>query len=55
MPQLVVCKNCGHLLYKGIDLKPVDEIIQLNGGFCPKCGRKLVFFISEVEIIPLET
>ncbi|WP_309491955.1 hypothetical protein [Candidatus Hecatella orcuttiae] len=54
MPQLAVCKDCGHLLYKGVDLKPAEEIIQLNGGTCPKCGRKLEFFIDNVEIFPVE-
>lgn len=54
MPQTIVCKNCGKLLYKGIELKPAEEIIQRNGGHCPSCGRKLTFNIEEVEIIPLK-
>ncbi len=53
MPQTVVCKQCGHLLYKGVELKPPTEIIQRNGGVCPRCGRKLTFRIEDVEIIPI--
>lgn len=55
MPQTIVCKNCGKLLYSGIELKPAEEIIQRNGGQCPSCGRKLAFNIEDVEIIPLES
>ena len=52
MPQFVSCKDCGYLLYKGIELKSADEIIMRNGGVCPNCGRKLSFSMENVEILP---
>jgi len=54
MPQIVVCKGCGYEFYRGIELKPPEEIIERNGGVCPKCGKKLLFKIEDVEIIPIE-
>jgi len=38
-----------------MELKPADEIIEFNGGHCPKCGKELVFEIEGVEITALET
>jgi len=35
-----------------MELKPPVEVIQANGGHCPKCGKKLNFEIEKVEIIP---
>jgi len=28
--------------------------MQVNGGYCPKCGKKLNFEIEKVEITPAE-
>ncbi|MHC1590166.1 MAG: hypothetical protein ACXQTQ_04310 [Candidatus Hecatellaceae archaeon] len=50
MPQIVVCKSCGHTIYQGVELKSAEEVIQMVGGQCPKCGRKLAFSIEDVEI-----
>ncbi len=55
MPQTIICEGCGHLLYKGVELKPPDEIIQRNGGVCPNCGKKLVFKIENVEVLPVNS
>ncbi|MFQ5762263.1 MAG: hypothetical protein ACE5PO_04430 [Candidatus Bathyarchaeia archaeon] len=38
-------------MYRGLELRPADEIIQQSGGLCPTCGRKLNFSVDEVEII----
>jgi DNA-directed RNA polymerase subunit RPC12/RpoP len=54
MPQLVICENCGAILYKGVDLKPPDEIIQEHDGKCPKCGKKLSFTPKNIEVKPVE-
>jgi RNase P subunit RPR2 len=54
MPQTILCKECGHVLYRGVELRPPVEIIQRNGGVCPKCGRKLQFRIEDIEILPVE-
>jgi len=54
MPQEVVCDRCGEILYKGLDLKPPDEIIQLHNGKCPKCGKKLSFIPIKVEVNPAD-
>lgn len=50
MPQQVVCDNCGAVLYEGRELKAPEEIIQENGGMCPRCGKKLSFFPEKVDI-----
>lgn len=55
MPQSMFCKGCGHILYRGVELKPADEIIQLNAGQCPKCGKKLSFHIEDIEIMPFQS
>ncbi|MCD6242625.1 hypothetical protein J7K06_02915 [Candidatus Bathyarchaeota archaeon] len=52
MPQIVVCQNCGEILYKGNDLKPPEEIVQRYNGRCPKCGRKLSNIPTDVEVKP---
>jgi len=54
MPQAVVCGGCGHLLYRGTELKTPDEIIQQNAGVCPSCKKKLAFKIEDVTISPME-
>jgi hypothetical protein len=54
LPQIIYCGNCKHVLYNGAELKPPDEVMQANGGYCPKCGKKLNFEIEEVEIAPVE-
>ena len=50
MPQKVICEACGEVLYKGVDLKPPEEVIQQFNGKCPRCGRQLVFNPEKVEI-----
>ena len=52
MPLLVVCEHCGELLYKGMDIKPPDEIILAHNGECPKCGKKLSLVPIKVEVKP---
>ncbi|MHC1586314.1 MAG: hypothetical protein ACXQTV_02065 [Candidatus Hecatellaceae archaeon] len=52
MPQVAVCKDCGYVLYRGVELKSAEEIIQMVGGRCPKCGRKLSFSVEDVEVRP---
>jgi len=50
MPQQIICQKCGAVLYEGIELKPPDEIIQDYDGKCPKCGKKLSFIPTNVEV-----
>ncbi|MCW3982720.1 MAG: hypothetical protein NWE96_01845 [Candidatus Bathyarchaeota archaeon] len=50
MPQRVICHGCHHVLYEGPELRPPDEIIQENGGNCPKCNRKLSLLPLDVEV-----
>ena len=54
MPQKVVCRDCGFVLYEDIDLKSPDEIIEQYDGRCPSCGKKLTFVPENVEIKPAE-
>ncbi|MCD6529503.1 hypothetical protein J7L06_04360 [Candidatus Bathyarchaeota archaeon] len=50
MPQRVICSKCGKEIYRGEDLKPPDEIIEILGGRCPYCGRELSFIPVKIEI-----
>ena len=52
MPQIIICKECGEILYKGDDLKPPEEIVQRYNGRCPKCGSKLSNIPTDVEVKP---
>jgi hypothetical protein len=54
MPLEVVCNGCGEILFKGLELRPPDEIIQIHDGKCPKCGRKLSFTPIRVEVKSVE-
>ncbi|HET7405041.1 MAG TPA: hypothetical protein VFJ63_02900 [Candidatus Bathyarchaeia archaeon] len=40
------------MLYSGLELETPSEIIQRNGGYCPKCGNKLNFTIEALKIHP---
>jgi hypothetical protein len=51
LPQKVICEKCDFILYEGTELKPPDEIIQINDGKCPKCGKKISFIPKKVEVI----
>src|SRR2546425_11257104 len=50
-PQRILCSKCGELLYTGLELETPGEIIQRNGGHCPKCGKKLGFDTENLKII----
>ncbi len=50
MPQRVLCKECGAVLYEGAELRTPDEIIQAHNGKCPKCGRKLSLIPHKIEV-----
>jgi len=50
MPQRIICKECGYVLYEGLELKTPDEILQLHNERCPKCGKKLSLTPVMVEI-----
>jgi DNA-directed RNA polymerase subunit RPC12/RpoP len=54
MPQKILCTSCNTPLYDGFELESPLEIIQRNGGACPKCGRKLTFDPDAIKIIPVE-
>ncbi len=54
-PQRIACAKCGEPLYAGLELETPSEVIQRNGGYCPKCGKKLVFEQETLKIIPAVT
>ncbi|UCC33275.1 MAG: hypothetical protein JSW53_05780 [Candidatus Bathyarchaeota archaeon] len=54
MPQKVVCRECGFVLYEDLDLKAPDEIMQQYDGKCPSCGKKLTFTPENIEVKPAE-
>ena len=51
-PQRILCAKCSEPLYTGLELETPSEIIQRNGGYCPKCGKKLGFETDSLKIIP---
>lgn len=52
MPQMVLCDGCGEVLYQGYEIKSPEEIYEVHGGRCPKCGRRLLLTPRRVEILP---
>ncbi len=54
MPQKMTCGNCGEVLYEGNDLKPPEEIVKQYNGLCPKCGKKLSFDPTKIDISVLQ-
>lgn len=53
MPQQVLCDGCGEILYQGYDIKSPEEIYEVHGGRCPKCGRKLSLMPQKIDILPV--
>ena len=51
-PQRIICAKCGEMLYTGLELETPSEIVQRNGGYCPKCGKKLGFETENLKIVP---
>lgn len=54
LPQKIVCRECGSILYHGLELETPTEIIQRHNGVCPQCKKKLEFETEKVKIIPFE-
>jgi len=50
LPQRVNCHGCGAILYEGKELKSPEEILQIHGGKCPKCGRTLSLIPKKIEV-----
>ncbi len=42
MPEKIVCKNCGYVLYEGLDLIPPIEVFKRVNGRCPSCNAPLL-------------
>ena len=34
----VVCDNCGHMIYQGMELRYVNDVIKSNSGKCRSCN-----------------
>lgn len=54
VPQRVVCRECGYILYEDVDLKTPDEILSQYNGKCPQCGKKLALIPLDVNVKPVE-
>jgi len=52
VPQKVICKNCGKILYEGDLLKSPQDVIKKFEGNCPKCGKELGFEGKAVQVRP---
>jgi len=53
MPQRIVCRVCGTVLYDDFELESPVEIMQRHNGYCPKCHRKLNFDSDGIRIVPV--
>jgi len=52
VPQRVVCKACGEVLYEGDLLRSPQDVIKKFEGKCPKCGNDLGFDGESVGVKP---
>jgi len=50
VPQQIICRKCGEVLYNGLELLPPEDVIRKYDEKCPKCGSKLRFKSEDVEI-----
>jgi RNase P subunit RPR2 len=55
VPQRVVCRECGEVLYEGDLLKSPQDIIKKFEGKCPKCGKDLGFDYESVDVKPCKS
>jgi phage FluMu protein Com len=52
MPQKIICKECGEVLYEGELLKSPQDVIKKFEGRCPNCGKDLNFATDAVKVQP---
>ena len=52
MPQRILCKECGEVLYVGNLLKSPRDVIKQFERKCPKCGKDLAFKADAVTVKP---
>lgn len=58
MPLIIRCKECGYMLYEGkwivkLYMSPLQKIMNIHEGRCPKCGRELEMPSSkDITILP---
>ncbi len=50
MPQRILCKECGEVLYVGNLLKSPRDVIKQFEGKCPKCEKDLAFEKDAVTV-----
>ena len=48
--QLYICENCNHIIYQGMELRYVNDVIKANSGKCEKCNKVLVKKDFKIEI-----
>lgn len=47
----VICENCGHMIYQGMELRYVNDIIKSNSGKCRSCNNIFLKKNFKTEII----
>jgi len=50
MPQRIICRSCGYILYEGDEFMYPGEVIESYGGFCPSCKSKISFSIDDIRM-----
>ncbi|MEM4461441.1 MAG: hypothetical protein QW695_01035 [Candidatus Bathyarchaeia archaeon] len=50
MPQRIICKSCGHILYESVEFVYPGEVIDSYGGVCPSCGSRILFNADDARI-----
>tara|TARA_B100001167_G_C16741487_1_gene291239 strand:- start:60 stop:221 length:162 start_codon:yes stop_codon:yes gene_type:complete len=46
----VICENCRHIIYQGMELRYVNDLIKSNSGKCEKCNKVLLKKDFKIEV-----
>ncbi|MCS7112891.1 MAG: hypothetical protein RMJ00_01225 [Nitrososphaerota archaeon] len=50
MPQRIICKSCGYILYEGDEFVYPGEIVDGYGELCPSCKSKITFSMDDIRM-----
>lgn len=50
MPQRIICRSCGYVLYEGEEFIYPGEIVERYGGSCPSCKSDISFSMDDIRI-----
>ncbi|MEM2739703.1 MAG: hypothetical protein QXQ29_02760 [Candidatus Bathyarchaeia archaeon] len=50
MPQRIICRSCGYILYEGDEFVHPGEIVESYSGLCPSCKSRISFSMDDVRM-----